>query len=470
MWSDTESNSLRNSARGPAVFIGRMEVGTNDTGYGYMTSENDKTSLEAKSLNSNGNLPDLVSFEHKSSPGNIPEQLVTNGNQEAQNGLTSKDEVTSHISVAESNRPHVQDSSAADASNTDPSKIAIDAAADSVKEDDTNDECSESHQENEWLDILGNGNLKKKVLVAGKLMTRPSQGSVVTVKITARLDSGVCIQDATESFILGDGDVISALDLCVALMDEEETAEVVTSPRFAYGAKGRDPDIPSEATLTLIVQLLDVKPPVDLLKLTADERFQFGEKKRERGNDLFGREDYSGAINSYSRAVKFLDPGYGSGLQGDTSVLQDILDSKIKCYNNMAASQLKIGATDAAIRSCDEVLKCQADNIKAIYRIGKAYSSKGDTEKALSYLKKAIKLDPESKLLHKELAFLTQKRKKQSETEKTMYKRMMGSLADAAQKQKEDKSSNNLMKWSLLVGAVVVTAASMSLAYYRASH
>ena len=29
--------------------------------------------------------------------------------------------------------------------------------------------------------------------------------------------------------------------------------------------------------------------------------FSHSEKKRERGNELFGREDYSGAINSYSK-------------------------------------------------------------------------------------------------------------------------------------------------------------------------
>ena len=33
--------------------------------------------------------------------------------------------------------------------------------------------------------------------------------------------------------------LLTAIDMSVALMNKGETAEVVTVPRFAYGAKGR---------------------------------------------------------------------------------------------------------------------------------------------------------------------------------------------------------------------------------------
>jgi hypothetical protein len=48
-------------------------------------------------------------------------------------------------------------------------------------------------------------------------------------------------------------------------------------------------------------------------------------------------------------------------------------------------------------------------------------------------------------LLHRELAALMQKQKKESETEKDMYKKMMGTLGGAAQKpEKSDRPSNNV--------------------------
>ena len=42
--------------------------------------------------------------------------------------------------------------------------------------------------------------------------------------------------------------------------------------------------------------------------------------------------------------------------------------------------------------------------------------------------------------MHRELAQLTHKQKKEAESEKTMYKRMMGTMADAAQKRKGERS------------------------------
>ncbi|KAK7492605.1 hypothetical protein BaRGS_00016084 [Batillaria attramentaria] len=279
-----------------------------------------------------------------------------------------------------------------------------------------------------------------------------------------------CVSRTTlkRSFLVMEMLFQATLDMSVALMNAGEVAEVTSAPRFAYGAKGRLPEIPEDASLNFQLELLDIQPGPDMEKLSAEDRLKFGEKKRERGNELFGREDYSGAINSYSKAVQYVDRS--GGLTGDTSVLQLLLDCKIKCYNNMAASQLKVGATDAAIRSCEEVLQSQPDNIKALYRLGKAYSSKGHTQKAMIPLKKALKLDPESKLLHREMAWLTKQQKREVETEKSMYKRMMGSMADAASKGKNKKSSNSVLKWTLLAGGVGVAALSVGLAYYRFGH
>ncbi|KAK7115767.1 peptidyl-prolyl cis-trans isomerase FKBP8-like [Littorina saxatilis] len=423
-------------------------------------------------------LPDLVSFEQKVSSDKSDDQIMANGSDPGGEGSTDSTTSPGKNSKASSTEGQQVDSSQTESGavkgdsesgiqKTDVDVKAEDAATSKEKESDERLE-STGEPEDEWMDILGNGQLKKKMLKAGTESSHPAPGSLVTVKVNGRLDSGVCIQDSTENFILGDGDVIAALDMGVALMDEGETAEVVTAPRFAYGRKGREPDIPKDSTLTYNLQLLDVKPGVDFTKLTSEERLQFGEQKRERGNDLFGREDFSGAINSYSKAVTFLDSS-GQGLSGDTSILQKIHDSRLKCFNNLAASQLKVGATDAAIRSCEAVLLTQPENIKALYRLGKAFGNKGQTDKAITTLKKALKLDPESKLLHRELASLTQKQKKEVESEKTMYKKMMGSMGGAAEK-KDEASSGGVLKWSLVAGGVIAAAASVGLAFYRSTH
>ena len=48
-----------------------------------------------------------------------------------------------------------------------------------------------------------------------------------------------------------------------------------------------------------------------------------------------------------------------------------ILEERLKALNNMGAAQLKIEAYEVALRSFESVLKCQPNNVKALFRKGK---------------------------------------------------------------------------------------------------
>ena len=50
--------------------------------------------------------------------------------------------------------------------------------------------------------------------------------------------------------------------------------------------------------------------------------------------------------------------------------MQAILEDALKVHNNLAAAQLKIQAYDAALQSVDNVLRCQPQNVKALFRKG----------------------------------------------------------------------------------------------------
>ncbi|KAK2548364.1 Peptidyl-prolyl cis-trans isomerase FKBP8, partial [Acropora cervicornis] len=103
------------------------------------------------------------------------------------------------------------------------------------------------------------------------------------------------------------------------------------------------------------------------------------EKKREIGNNLYTKGDYSGAISSYQKAIKYLS----------SSVSEEVQSLQMKCWNNMAAAQLKIKAYSAAEKSCSQVLQVDPENVLA---------GKGETENALVYIKKADQLDPGNKV------------------------------------------------------------------------
>lgn len=47
------------------------------------------------------------------------------------------------------------------------------------------------------------------------------------------------------------------------------------------------------------------------------------------------------------------------------------METRVKVYNNLAAAQMKISAFDAALLSVENVLRCQPQNVKALFRKGK---------------------------------------------------------------------------------------------------
>ncbi|XP_073542481.1 peptidyl-prolyl cis-trans isomerase FKBP8 isoform X1 [Phyllobates terribilis] len=247
--------------------------------------------------------------------------------------------------------------------------------------------------EEEWQDILGNGLLKKKVLAPGKgAESRPRKGQDVTVRLKTSLEDGSVVEDdGSLMFTLGDGDVMQALDLCVQLMEMEETILIEANSKYCYGKEGRSPNILSNANLVLEVTLLDVKDGPDLELLTGQKKLALANKKRERGNFYYQQADYVFAINSYDLALRIVNSSSKVDFTPDQE--GELLDVKMKCLNNLAASQLKLDHFEAALKSCNMVLEQQPENIKALFRKGKVMAIQRRTSES------AAETDPPSDVL-----------------------------------------------------------------------
>uniref|UniRef100_A0A4X1U438 peptidylprolyl isomerase n=1 Tax=Sus scrofa TaxID=9823 RepID=A0A4X1U438_PIG len=253
----------------------------------------------------------------------------------------------------------------------------------------------------EWLDILGNGLLRKKTLVPGPPgSSRPTKGQVVTVQLQTSLENGTRVQEEPELvFTLGDCDVIQALDLSVPLMDVGETAMVTADSKYCYGPQGsRSPYIPPHAALCLEVTLKAAVDGPDLEMLTGQERVALANRKRECGNAHYQRADFVLAANSYDLAIKAITSSAKVDMTFEEE--EQLLQLKVKCLNNLAASQLKLDHYRAALRSCSLVLEHQPDNIKALFRKGKT--------------------------IHAELSKLVKKHAAQRSTETALYRKMLG--------------------------------------------
>ena len=153
-----------------------------------------------------------------------------------------------------------------------------------------------------WEDILGSGRLKKRILRPGDSSRgKPARGASCTVNITERLETGEEVGAETGLvFNVGESEVIQALDLVVPLMEVGEKAEVRLEATFGYGAGGDTGGrVPGGANIELDLELVEWEELGPAPDIERSRRMEIGERKRERGNKMFVRGEYSSAIQCY---------------------------------------------------------------------------------------------------------------------------------------------------------------------------
>lgn len=194
--------------------------------------------------------------------------------------------------------------------------------------------------------------------------------------------------------------------------------------------------------------------------------------KRERGNWWYTRGENQLAIQCYRRALDYLDEAEG-GIKYSTeesdditdAALQQLLEDRINVSNNMAAAQLKLELYDAALQSLQTVLRCQPDNVKALFRKAKIHRAKNDVQSALSCLKKAVKIIPQDADILKEITSLERLKEKQKISEKELARRMFNGLQSNTEINKKRSASSKVFTWMTLGATVAIGV--VGIAIYR---
>ena len=298
----------------------------------------------------------------------------------------------------------------------------------------------------EWIDILGNGLLKKKIIIPGKgPETRPKPGDEVTMIVNGVLMDGTKLKEEVLVFIHDDRELIQAFELAVALMEDGEKSIVYTDAKYAYGPFGcESPKIPKNCNITYTLEIVSIVEGPDKGNMSDEERIRIGDKKRLIGNSLYSKGNYGSAIDCYKRALAYLDG----------SANKDVIDMKVKCQNNLSAAQLKVNAFQAALQSCNSVLTLQSNNIKAMFRKAKCLEALGKQNEALKCLKETSMIDPSNKMVYSELIRLDRYVKKSLQKESDMYKRMVGGLKKEDEAKGQEEDTNFFFKF--MIGTLVV--------------
>lgn len=349
----------------------------------------------------------------------------------------------------------------------------------------TNADTTSEKTVDDVMDIIGTGQLTKKVLVEGHPDIKPQRGDICKINVIGKLENGTEVENQQELIVhVGDNEVVQGIDMALPLMGLGETAEVVCESRFGYGTIGlkneQNPSasIPPGAKIIYTVELLTCDEEGDLEDQSFELRKSIGNRKRERGNFWYERNESNLAIQLYRRALEYLNDN-GPGVEVPTkndftnAELQELLEIRVKVYNNLAAAQMKISAYEAALSSVENVLRCQPENVKALFRKGKILEAKGEINASIPVLQKAATLDPDSKAIQQLLGKCILKSKREARNEKDMYQKMLGQAQKIEEKNRRPgRMSKNedvpkLKLWGYLIGSILVGVAGVAMYRYK---
>ncbi|KAK4821478.1 hypothetical protein QYF61_020692 [Mycteria americana] len=282
-----------------------------------------------------------------------------------------------------------------------------------------------------WSDLTEDRLLRKRVVRDGQGGPRPRPGQEVSVKVLGALeDGGLVERDPRLTFVPGHGDVVqvspgqgavraerrpvprpaspAALELGVPTMQPGEVSFFLAAFPYGYGRPGREPDVPPEAPLLFEVTLLEVRDGPDPQRLPPAARLRLGAQRRERGNFHFARGDFAAALRSYRLALRALD-GPAAGEAGPQEE-EELREQRVKCLNNCAAAELKLQRAGEALAACEAALRISPDDGRALLRRGQLLAQQGRDAEAALVLRRALELDPASKVIHAELSRLVKRR------------------------------------------------------------
>ncbi|XP_031095154.1 peptidyl-prolyl cis-trans isomerase FKBP42-like [Ipomoea triloba] len=179
--------------------------------------------------------------------------------------------------------------------------------------------------------------------------------------------------------------------------------------------------------------------------MTVEERIGAADRRKMNGNALFKEEKLEEAMQQYEMAIAYMGDDFMFQLFGKYHDMA--LAVKNPCHLNMAACLLKLKCYDEAIAQCSIVLVEDENNVKALFRKGKARAELGQTDAAREDFLKACKFAPQDKAIAQELHFLAEHDKAVYQKQKELYKGLFGKRPEP----KPEKKSLLLVIWHWLL-------------------
>ncbi|GFY75749.1 AH receptor-interacting protein [Trichonephila inaurata madagascariensis] len=202
---------------------------------------------------------------------------------------------------------------------------------------------------------------------------------------------------------------------------------------FTEGVGHQDLDVlvrePMDLQFTL--ELLKVEPVGEYKKepwtMNAHEKRQIIPELKEIGNQLYKKQLYEEASKKYAEALGLVEQLLLREKPGDPEWL-DLEKLKIPILSNYAQCKLLQKDYYSVIEFTTTILEKDKNNVKALFRRGKAYVGTWDLDLAENDFMKVAELDPSSKaVVQKELKNMSMLQKEKDKEIKTkLYGKVFG--------------------------------------------
>ncbi len=159
-------------------------------------------------------------------------------------------------------------------------------------------------------------------------------------------------------------------------------------------------------------QLMD-KPSKD--KIEASKIF------KNEGDDFLKSKQWENANNAYEKALLQLFYTFSDDPDEDKKV--EAIKASINL--NMSMCKINLGKYDEAIGYCQEVLRIDKNNLKAMYRIAHSYFKKENFEDSRKTIDQALKLNENSPEFKSLLESISLREKELEENSRKLFKKLM---------------------------------------------
>ncbi|KAM1443379.1 hypothetical protein ACFX2I_039664 [Malus domestica] len=191
---------------------------------------------------------------------------------------------------------------------------------------------------------------------------------------------------------------MTGLAVGMSSMKSEECALLHVGWELGYGKEGSFsfPNVPPLADISYEVELIgfdETKEGKARSDMTVEERIGAADRRKMDGNALFKEEKVEEAMQQYEMAISYMGDNFMFQLFGKYRDMA--LAVKNPCHLNMAASFIKRKCYEEAIGQCSIVMAEDENNVKALFRRGKARAEFGWTDASREDFLEACKFAPQ---------------------------------------------------------------------------